>query len=307
LFYESGNSGYEGTMKRVFSRFLGRFGAKLPAGSDFSTLQDIYPIGNKRGGLIINKAGRGVLRARWAGQDVKLYEAASPQHARFISAVSSKVPDLFPKVIQLRESWVMAEWVQGKPLTHAKEERQAEVLRRIHALPLDGLPPPGFCYLRDFIIPRYMRAAALGGQEADFDDIIAQVECSSDKRVLMHPDVSFDNLLQMEDGRVVCVDNELLCTGHVPLLDLCNAMRPLSQEQRETLAELWFLDSVPSSKLIKRTAKAWIVREAGSAFISGQMPRCSELLGAMNKEPEEYLPFFLAKNNTAREEESGCV
>ena len=138
-----------------FSRAIRR---RRPTGihpeQNFFDLSDIHPVGNTRGGLITNTAGRAVLRARHGRRDVKFYEAHSPQHARFIAAVSAALPDLFPTVLELRGAWVMAEWIEGRPPESAIQERQAEALRRIHALPPEDLPAAGFCYLRDFLLPR---------------------------------------------------------------------------------------------------------------------------------------------------------
>lgn len=257
----------------------------------FADLDDVQAIGNKRGGLVTNKAGRTVLRARCSsGQDIKLFEAASPQHAEFIAAVSSRLPDLFPKVLELRGAWVIAEWVSGQPIKVDVEERQAAVLQRIHSLPLQELPDTDFCYMRDFIVPRYLRAATLAGTVVQQDEIVAQIECPTDLKIVMHPDISPDNLLETDEGRVVCIDNELLCVGRSPLLDVCNAMRPLTTYQRKKLSALWFGDSIPSNGVLSRTAKAWVVREAGAAFIGGQFSRCSDLLDSIDKNAEDWLP-----------------
>ncbi len=276
-------------MSRLVHRLRGN--ADAPRSPNFFDLSDLHPIGNMRGGLITNKAGRAVLRARHRGRDVKLYEAHSPQHARFIAAVSAALPDLFPEVLELRGAWVMAEWIEGRPPEGAIQERQAEALRRIHALPPEDLPPAGFCYLRDFLLPRYLRAAALAGEASTLDAIAAQTESAGDARIVMHPDLSPDNLLRAADGRLVCIDNELLCTGRLPLLDLCNAMRPLGQDQRNRLAATWFEGAPPAQDQIERTAKAWMMREAGSAFITGRMSNCAKMISASKGELVAKLPF----------------
>ena len=278
-------------------QFLSRTARKLRSrsdvrqGVDFFGLEDIRPIGNMRGSLVTNKAGRAVLRARYQGQGVKLYEAFSADHARFIAAVSSALPDIFPAVLELRGAWVVAEWVEGAPLTGDIESQQAQTLRCIHALPLDDLPPAGFCYLRDFIVPRYQRAAALEGTPCSLDDCLAAVARATDAQVVMHPDVSPDNLLRTPDGRVMCIDNELLCVGRMPLLDLCNALRPHSLDGRSTLAGYWFADQPADPMALQRLAQAWIMREAGAAFIGGDMQRCQSLLASRTSDAARHLPF----------------
>lgn len=129
-----------------------------------------------RGNLITNKSGRAVLRARYNGQDVKLYEAFSADHAQYINAVTFALPDLFPAVLEIRDTWVIVEWVEGTPLAADVEFHQLQALRRIHALRLEDLPPAGFCYLRDFIAPRYQRAATLSGFLASKEDCIEAVD-----------------------------------------------------------------------------------------------------------------------------------
>lgn len=73
----------------------------------FSDLQDLHLIGNSRGQLINNKAGRAVFRGSYHGAQIKLYEAFSPEHARFIATLSSAMPEVFPSIIELRGAWVM--------------------------------------------------------------------------------------------------------------------------------------------------------------------------------------------------------
>lgn len=278
-------------MTRIAARLLRRFKQKPLPGAVFADLQEVHAIGNMRGGLITNKAGRAVLRARYRGRDVKVYEAFSAQHARFISAVSAAMPDVFPEVLELRGAWVIAEWVEGTPVRQSVELRQVEVLRRIHALSLEGLPPAGFCYLQDFIIPRYQRAAAIAGISANGDELFAEAVRVTGTDVVMHPDVSPDNLLQAEDGRIICIDNELLCTGRMPMLDLCNAMRPLPQPVRDRMASIWFKAAVLSEAEISGLAQAWRMRDAGAAFISGDFQRCQAVLDRAGRGAVALLPF----------------
>lgn len=281
------------SLGRFFSRTARklRTSAEVRKGVDFFGLDDIRPIGNMRGNLITNKAGRAVLRARRKGQDVKLYEAFSADHARFIAAISSALPDIFPAVLALRDAWVISEWVEGTPLKGDVEAQQELTLRRIHTLPLGALPPAGFCYLRDFIVPRYQRASALSGYLYSLDSCLGATESALDANVVMHPDVSPDNLLRRPDGGVVCVDNELLCIGRMPLLDLCNALRPLPHDNRNILAENWFNGVPPSPEALERLAQAWVMREAGSAFIGGDMQRCQSLLASRTVDAARHLPF----------------
>lgn len=285
----------------IFGQFLSRV-RKSASRSDerrhvnFFDLREVRPIGNTRGNSITNKAGRAVLSARYQGQVVKLYEAFSEEHANFISAVSAALPDLFPAVLEVRGAWVMTEWVEGQPLSEDVEAHQAKVLRRIHSLALNDLPPVGFCYLNDFIIPRCMRAAKLAGTPETLNEYATEIEFATDARTLMHPDVSPNNLLQTADGRLVCIDNELLSVGRMPLLDLCNAMRPLPQVGREKLAGIWFGDSAPLPNVVDRLALAWVMREAGAALRRGDFLECNDLLEARGTKRLALLPIYFTFN-----------
>lgn len=283
----------------IFRKFLSRKSKKVnsqldDAGMhDFFGLSEVQAIGNARGELITNKAGRAVLRARWNGRMVKLYEAFSAEHAQFIAAVSAALPNLFPSVLELRGAWIMAEWVEGRPVTDNVAQYQYEVLRRIHSLPLASLPTAGFCYLEDFIIPRFQRVSALSDCTAILSEWPLYRDRSTNISTVMHPDISPDNLIQKPDGQIVCVDNELLCTGPMPLLDLCNAMRPLPQKTRDELTALWFAGIFPDDAMIDYVAQAWIMREGGAAFISGDMQRCRSLLASKICDAARHLPFQL--------------
>ncbi len=252
---------------------------------------NIYPIGNAQGSLILNKAGRVVLRARHNGQVVKLYEAFSAEHALFITAVSERMPDLFPKVLGTRGAWVMTEWVEGQRLTGETGQHQIQVLRRIHSLVVDDLPPAGFCYIKDFILPRFKRVASLAGIADTFTQSEFWGKPSLEKKIVVHPDISPNNLLRTADGQIKCIDNELLCTGSTPLLDVCNAVRPLSVTQRSEAVKNWFAGTSATSQMINNTAKLWILREVGAAFTRGDFELCNNMVKDINSHPEHWLPF----------------
>ena len=257
----------------------------------FADLQDLRLIGNARGQLINNKAGRAVFRAKYGGAEIKLYEAYSTEHARFISALSTALPDVFPAVIELRGAWVMAEWVVGEPLPASAHAEQLDILQRIHALPTDNLPTPGFCYWQDFLLPRFKRAATLSDRYPQIMQAVEKLKPAGLKQQLIHPDLSPANLLKTADGRIVSIDNELLSLGRWPLLDLCNAMRPLPQNQRELMAANWIYSNKTDVQMFEHTALAWLVREAGAAFVAGQLQRCQVLLDGIEYTPLPYLPF----------------
>ncbi len=278
-------------------KFLKNFTRRLRGAEQINTqaiggFREICPIGNSRGELITNKAGRGVFKAKSDGRVVKLYEAYSPEHAVFIQSASGLLPDILPSVIAVQGNWVIAEWVEGKPIIDNVEERQASVLRRIHGLNFESLPSPGFDYWHDYLVPRFRRASALMNRCRTSERIIDFVNMeSATQTILQHPDVSPANLVERQDGNIICVDNELLCVGRRPLLDLCNAARPLGRERRELLASLWLSNAQPSIEALSAVALAWIVREVGSAFLVGRLETCEKLLNMAETNPMEVLPF----------------
>lgn len=261
----------------------------------FADLEEIRLIGNARGTLIDNKAGRAVFRARYLGQEVKVYEAYSPQHAQFIAALAAKLPDLLPKTIELRNSWVIAEWIEGFHLTPELHNVQAKILKRVHGLTLSDLPAAGFCYWQDFLVPRFMRAVTLGGLSEKVATILDDIRVQERMPVVMHPDLSPENLLVTESGRIVIVDNELMCLGNMPNLDFCNAMRPLSAAQRNRLASSWFEKGTPSVSMLREMSIAWLIREIGSAFVMGKVERSHTMLRALEnykfEEAIQWLPM----------------
>ena len=257
----------------------------------FGDLQEVRAIGNLRGGLVTNKAGRGVFRARHRGRDVKLYEAHSASHAEFIAAMTAIMPDTFPRVLELREAWVMAEWVEGSPLDPDRQDLQAGLLKKIQATPIAELPLPDFCYWSDYLIPRFQRAAALAGRQDQAQRILDELETDPQPAGVMHPDLSPANLLQTDDGRLVSLDNELLSMGTRPLLDLCNALRPLTRPRREKMVRAWFEQDRPSASEMRTLGMAWTVRETGAAFITGNLAKCQSLMDAALRDPVACLPF----------------
>lgn len=257
----------------------------------FSDLQDLHLIGNSRGQLINNKAGRAVFRGSYHGAQIKLYEAFSPEHARFIAALSSAMPEVFPAIIELRGAWVMAEWVVGEPLPAKAYAEQLDILQRIHSQSVDNLPIPGFCYWQDFLLPRFKRAASLSIRYEQILQVLETLDLSFVKQQVIHPDLSPANLLQATDGRILSIDNELVCLGYLPQLDLCNAMRPLAQSHRDLMAASWFSSHTADLQTLEHTALAWLVREAGAAFVAGKLQYCQTLLDGIEHQPLAFLPF----------------
>lgn len=264
---------------------------RVSNGASLSGIERLRQAGNVQDRLITNKAGRAVFRGCYNGRDVKVYEAFSADHAHFIATLSSKLPDVFPAILEVRGSWIIAEWVEGVPLLERDFEKQIDTLRRIHSVPTNECPSPGFCYWDDLILPRFVRVAELAGQMVLADQVASSIASECAHSVVMHPDLTPANMLKTMDGRILSLDNELVCTGTLPLLDLCNALNPLQPERRNRLARLWFSNETIRENDIHRTALAWGARVIGSAFIAGQLSKAVSTFEAIEKSPETLLPF----------------
>jgi hypothetical protein len=278
----------------LLSRIAGRWhGRAATPGVSVADLEDLRPIGNVRGRMITNKAGRGVLSGRWRGRKVKLYEAHNPVHARFIATMAERLPGLLPETLGTRGAWVIAEWVEGTVVTDVGTRDHCALLRSIHEVPVRSLPPAGFCYWSDFIAPRFLRASALLGQGERAQRAIEDVE-DHVSRVpfrLSHPDFTPANLVREPAGNLKCVDNELMCFGRLPALDLCNAVRPMPRDRRNQMAAEWFGDGAEDRATLHAAGKAWIAREVGAAFVSGDLARAASLLRGLEQDAIQALPF----------------
>lgn len=262
-----------------------RLAGKKPGGFTFCAyrLTHLKPVKAVCFGNGLNKAGRMVLKGRAGRQSVKLYEAAGAAHADFICVVGSEkwFGHLFPDVIGLQGHWIAAEWAEGKGIvTDAKTLcRLAEIMVKLHQVPASVLPEAGFDYWYDFILPRFERAMAFAGEADLAMTVRKRVEavwsCDS---VLMHPDLTPANVIHTADKGFCIIDNELLTTGGIPLLDVCNTCKALAPAQAVIYAEAYFR-ACPEARhhvspdMAVALEAMWLARIVGSAFVAGNMSR----------------------------------
>ena len=230
-----------------------------------------------------NKAGRLVARGRIEGRDVKVYEAASAEHARFIQAVSrhAHLAGLFPAVIDVRQSFVVAEWVNGGLRAVVRPQDLAGLLCRVHQANPENLPAPGFDYWRDVVYPRFLRTSEVLGELALARDIDAQVSEAWRRPVcLMHPDCTMANVVRESALDLYIIDNELLCLGGFPLLDLANAVSSLGpQDARDCVAAyLRMSDMQPTGEDKSVLEAAWLARCVGSAHAADDLGLAARLI-----------------------------
>ncbi len=257
--------------------------------------EDVRPVRRAIGGSVLNKAGRLVLRGRRGDQDLKIYEAANPEHARFIQAASEH-PDLeglFPEVIDTHGAYVVSEWLlpgQGErspPVTAI-----ADLQQRLYAASVSILPNPGFDYWQDLIWPRFSRAADLLNKSklADrIDHVVSRVWRGSS--FLVHPDITPANLVCDQAGRWRVIDNELLTLGGLPMLGSCSTALALRPNERDTYIAA-VLARGPSGADIGPDAlrAAWLARCVSTFFFSGNVKRASEMV-MRYEDGESIFPF----------------
>ncbi|MEJ6390308.1 hypothetical protein [Gymnodinialimonas ulvae] len=241
----------------------------------------------ENGRYLRNKAGRAVITGLYNGVRVKAFQAHSVQHAIFISDASSLLPEIFPHVHGIYGRWIFAEWAEGthKGVTY---ESSLNLFSQLHAVDLKHLPATGFDYLEDYIIPRFLEAATLAGKADKYQSHIYEVINHSAPRQLSHPDLTLANVVYSRKN-LVSIDNELLSSGKLPLLDACNCAKSLDRSSREVFWEDWIATRQPDEIEIRNTSIAWLFREVGSCFISGRFDRCNSLLTSLDDVPEQSL------------------
>jgi hypothetical protein len=248
----------------------------------------------RRDSSIVNKAGRVVLRCEFNGIPAKIYEAANDQHARFIRMVSShgSLSDCFPQIFDTRGRFVVANWTANVAVGHPPLQVMVELQRRLHTVPVTGLPDPGFDYWHDFIRRRFVRAAELLEEGETAQEVATTVDrVWAGRKHLIHPDLTPTNLVQDEAGRWHIIDNELLSLGGMPLLDVCNTAFALGVRQGQEFARLYFANNTaPPEQQVTEIIAAWLARQVGSAFVAGDLAAASRFFREY-KDGAYHLPF----------------
>src|SRR5262245_40673590 len=136
-------------------QLLGRWMASAPYAVSASVGQftNLRPIKTAQQKSALNKAGRLVLRGTCDGQTIKIYEAASAEHAQFIEAVCrhTLLADCFPRVQAVHGRFLRVDWINNKSRGMPALDALVELLRRLHDAPLAELPRAGFDYWHDHI------------------------------------------------------------------------------------------------------------------------------------------------------------
>ena len=249
-----------------------------------------YEVVGNYSGTVANKAGRIVCRLQENAASLKVYEAYSPRHADFIEAVSKEAPGAFPSIYRTQGPWVFCEWIDGTTVAPNDVESLSHLYKVIEATPR-LLTKSDFCYLTDFLMPRFVRACEFFGKSKLVDQVKKVLALESPQRFLFHPDLTSDNLVITFDGQLKVVDNELVCSQGYRGLDLCNTLKELSPSNRYAFIERMGDGASLRIANPKVLAAAWFAREVGSSFVGGKFEYTFSLLSLDESQVEELVPL----------------
>ena len=283
-------------------RFLRRAGNPGALRIGASSIRNVRPVKPPNAGIALNKAARLVLRGEIGARRVKIYEAASAAHARFIAKVTASAggPVRLAPIVEVAGRFVVAEWVEGTPLSRSGVGR--EVLERLAGFQvglgrIDAGASSGFDYWAEIIVPRFLRAAELVGRPDAADRAVATVRDwrSGAPATVNHPDVSLDNVVVNAAGDHVAIDNELLYHGPGAFMDVLNLLRSLPAESRadylRAYAEAAGEGPLPPPDVVRAF---WFARQAGAAFVGGRIEPLAALFeGAGTSAEDEMLASLL--------------
>jgi len=241
-----------------------------------------------------------VLCGQLDGKPVKVYEATNPEHAVFIKHISQhpELSSMFPNVIELRGRFVVAEWIDGTILQKERHKQNfldelVSLQCRLHQASISELPQPGFDYWRDFVWPRFAKAAEL----LKITDMASELRSRVENRtkahsILLHPDLTANNVIRTSQKELKIVDNELLTCGDFALLDVCNTAYSLGNKQGQRYVQLYLgkTNTNLTGPEIDALQAAWLARRLGTAFVTGDIYLACELLNRYNS-GKNILPF----------------
>jgi hypothetical protein len=261
---------------------------------EINGFERLTPLHSRGGSTVLNRAGRLVLRGDLRGRPVKIYEAANPAHAAFVSAVTSStgLAEIFPRVIALQGSFVVADWVPDNETKSVTLDEISGLQRRVHGTPVHDFPGATFDYWHDYVWPRFVRAADVLELRELAKKIFGLVTSAwkAGPPVLMHPDLKPSNFVRLQDGRLQIVDNELLSVGGLPLLDVCNTAYALGPKRGQEYANLYFATLKAAPLDVEALEAAWLSRRIGSAFVAGDLAQ-ADALSKIYQRVGQALPF----------------
>ncbi len=258
-------------------------------------IKDLQPVKSVRKISQFSKAGRLTQKGTLGNRPIKLYEAENSEHARFIRHVSNceTLKNFFPDIVALSGRFIIAEWVVNK-IVKPDLEVICDIQVEIHKTFIKMLPISGYDYWANYIKPRFLRVVDIIDEPELVNDIISEIdkEWYGPAQFLMHPDVTIANIVCIKDGIWQIIDNELLTTGGVPLLDVCNTTYSMSPPDAQKYFELYAVrQGISISDINKRVLNGmWLARICGSEFAAGNLTKAKEFINRY-KENGNIIPF----------------
>lgn len=266
-------------------------------------LTELTPLRVTRDGNALNKAGRLVIRGRQDGSAIKIYEAASIQHAEFIAAACkhSHLANCFPPIRIGCGRFLIADWTEDLRPSGPPVDVLVKLLQHLHRTPVHELPEPGFDYWHDYIKPRFRRAMEFLDSNAVANEVVTLVSSAWGRgsRHLAHPDLTPRNVVLNSARQWQIIDNELLSIGGMPLLDACNTAYALGNTGQSFVDGYLASDISISAEDISAVNAAWLARLAGTAFVAGDLVGAKRLIDRYQR-GEIVLPVSLTTNAAAR-------
>jgi hypothetical protein len=260
---------------------------QLPVGDQ--SLSDV-------GLLRISKPGNVILTGRLGGRRVKVYQTFGAAQADLIERACAlpKVRENFPRVLHRDGCYVVAEWIEGKPLTVASLvtrpgllERFVDLQAALHGQQL-AVREPGFDYVA-FLLARLHRFRGILPLSDGLKWLLDEVQSAPDLPPprLSHPDFTPANVVvERDSGRLKVIDNEALTQSSAYLMDLfvtCHSLRNpagLAERyvalQRERVGDLQLAGGVAAYLLA-----LWGLRLVGAMFQAGQFAQAYRLAERM--------------------------
>lgn len=246
--------------------------------------------------LRVSKPGNVVLTGRLGGQRVKIYQTFGAAQADLIARACAlpEVQENFPKILYRDGCYVVAEWIEGKPLTVASLvarpgllERFVDLQAALHGQQL-AVREPGFDYVA-FLRARLQRFRGILPLSDGLKWLLDEAQSAPDLPPprLSHPDLTPSNVIaERASGRLKLIDNEALTQSSAYLIDLFITYHSLRNPaglaeryvtlQRERVADLRLAEGVASYLLA-----LWGLRLVGAMFQAGQFAQAYRLADRM--------------------------
>ena len=224
----------------------------------------------------------------------KIYQVKDHAHANFLKHIttSSQIQGLFPKIKDIQNEFIHAEWSEGERVEAIEWDKVIELLVKIQGV--QNYNESSFDYVENLILPRFYLTLPIIGLDF-YNRIISMIKTGSGKyqKKVSHPDVIPDNVLKTSSGYKI-IDNELLCYSKHHRIDILNSIYNLKPEYRENILLKYLVLSGLDYNILKEEYSylqaLWLARQAGSFIIKGKV-ESTILIIKKYLNQENILPF----------------